>query len=172
MVSYKLPIVDVAKCARIFFFCELFFALALWYYHFGKSFWWTLSIETWAEPTVSVLSRSRSEKFSPGSRTTLFISTQYFLQRFRRIFITHELWQYNIQQKSYTTLKSIISHPQVLVTVLLKKIFGFGPVLAPVRKKLQSRSRNQNFPAGTWTTFTHLYFNSFYVSLDLKKASW
>jgi hypothetical protein len=58
-------------------------------------------------------------------------SIQCFLQCFRSIFITHELWQYDIQQKSYTTAKIIISNKKVLVAVLLKKNFGPGPGPGP-----------------------------------------
>jgi hypothetical protein len=48
-----------------------------------------------------------------------------FSECFRRIFITHELWQYDIQHKSYTSVKIIIPNKKVLV-----------PVPVPVKKKI------------------------------------
>ena len=42
-----------------------------------------------------------------------------FAEYFRRIFMTHELWQYDIQHKSYTSVKIIISNK--------KKRVGPGP---------------------------------------------
>jgi hypothetical protein len=36
MISYKLPILDVVKCAWISLPAHLFFVLAVWYYHSEK----------------------------------------------------------------------------------------------------------------------------------------
>jgi hypothetical protein len=120
----------------------------------------------------SVPSRSRS-------RNPLTISTQWFLHCFRRVFTTHELWQYDIQQKFYTTVKIIISR-KVLFAVLLnnfglgQKKFWFRPRLGlgrnklrswsrsdpiPIKKKFRSRSQNRSFSAGTeiGDHFAHLF---------------
>ena len=120
MVSYKLPILDVSKFARISFPFQLFL---FWHFNiitlinlFGERFASRLErhqpFRSHLDPGQKNLSRShpgsgQKKNFDLDScpRTTLTISTQCFLQCFRRIFITHELWQYDIQQKSYTIVK-------------------------------------------------------------------
>ncbi len=133
IVFYKLPILDVAKCARISFPFQLLF----WHFNiitlitsFDEHFESRFKRD---QPFRSHPGCGQKKNFDPdpGRKTILTNSIQCFLQCFRSIFITHELWQYDIQQKSYTTAKIIISNKKVLVAVLLKKNFGPGPGPGP-----------------------------------------
>jgi hypothetical protein len=56
MIAYKIPILDVVKCAWISLPGHLFFILAFWYYHCAKFFKWAVSIEicVWSVFSISV----------------------------------------------------------------------------------------------------------------------
>ncbi len=77
IISYKLPILGVVKCAQISLPSHLFFVLVFFYYQSEKSFKWAVSIEICVR---SVFPRSGSQlkkDLSPGSIPILLLLVLY-----------------------------------------------------------------------------------------------